>query len=87
MKALMQYICLFLVFATLSGCASGKSQSCAYRSLIGQNIFTADLDSIRAEGKEVRLLYPDSYIGFKSEPNRVNVTRDDRDEIVDVTCG
>lgn len=79
---------MILALACLSGCASaGRSDGCGYRSLIGKNVYSADLDAVRASGKEVRLLYPDSYLGFKSDPNRVNVTRDDNGEIVDVTCG
>ena len=72
----------------LTACASGgRSSDCNYRNLIGKSLYSADLDPIRASGKEIRLLYPDSFLGFQKDPNRVNVIRDQSDEILAVTCG
>ncbi len=72
----------------LAGCASaGRTSDCSYRGLIGKNVYSADLDMIRSRGKEVRILYPDSFLGFERNPNRVNVIRDQGDQIVGVTCG
>lgn len=82
-----QFLMIGAAVLLFSACAAGRSSDCAYRSLIGQNVYSADLGAIRASGKEVRLLYPDSFIGFERKPNRVNVTRDMSDQIVDVTCG
>lgn len=79
---------LGLSLFVLSACASaGSTSECAYRSLIGKNVYNADLSTIRSAGKEVRILYPDSYLGFERNLNRVNVIRDHNDEIVGVTCG
>lgn len=84
----MKIIAILGLSLVLSACASaGSTSDCSYRSLIGRNVYNADLGDIRAAGKEVRILYPDSYLGFERKPNRVNVIRDDNDEIVGVTCG
>ena len=79
---------LILTFVlALTACAAGRTSDCAYRGLIGKNVYSEDVEAVRASGKEVRLLYPDSFLGFEKKPNRVNVTRDDNDEIVAVSCG
>ena len=85
----MRYLLfLTLVLTGLTGCMSaGRTSDCPYRSLIGKNVHNADLGMIQTQGKELRLLYPDSFLGFDKKPNRVNVIRDDSDEIVAVTCG
>jgi len=80
----------FIILITalgLSGCAAGQTTDCAYRDLIGKDVYSADLQKLRDEGKDVRLLYPDSFIGFQKNPNRINVTRDENDQIVAVSCG
>lgn len=82
-----QWMIIGTVAILLTGCSAGRVSGCGYNSLVGQSIYKADLDSIRASGKEVRLLYPDSYLGFEKNDNRVNVIRDDTAEIVAVTCG
>lgn len=77
-----------MVALLLGGCASaGRTSDCAYRNLVGKSIYSAELGAVRDSGKEVRLLYPDSFLGFKADPNRVNVIRDENDKILAVTCG
>ena len=72
----------------LGACASaGRTSDCAYRNLVGKSVHSADVEAVKQSGKNIRLLYPDSYLGFKSDPNRVNLIRDDNDQIVAVTCG
>ncbi len=71
----------------LTSCASGRTSDCAYRNLIGKNVYGAEVEAVRSSGKEVRVLYPDSFLGFEKNSTRVNVIRDDSDEIVAVTCG
>lgn len=84
----MKFIFSFLLVLGLAACASGgRSSDCAYRNLVGKNIYGPEVDKLRQSGHEVRLLYPDSYLGFQKNPNRVNLIRDQNDEIVAVTCG
>ena len=72
----------------LCACASGGTRSdCPYQSLVGQKTGGADIGSLRDAGRQVRILYPDSYLGFGKNPERVNIIRDENDEILAVTCG
>lgn len=72
----------------LGGCASaGTTSNCPYRGLVGKNVYSAELDDLRQQGKEIRLLYPDSFLGFEKKPGRVNVIRDENGEILAVNCG
>ena len=84
----MKLTLVLLPILALTACASGGTTSnCNHRNLIGKSVYSADLDTIRSSGKEIRLLYPDSFLGFSKNPNRVNVIRDQSDEILGVTCG
>ncbi|PZP56167.1 MAG: hypothetical protein DI586_04590 [Micavibrio aeruginosavorus] len=71
----------------LTSCAAGETSNCAYRNLVGKNVYGVEVEAVRQSGKEIRVLYPDSFLGFEKKPGRVNVIRDDSDEIVAVTCG
>lgn len=83
----MKFIVILTTLFALTGCAAGQTSNCSYRNLIGKNVYSGEVEAIRQSGKEVRLLYPDSFIGFSRQENRVNLTRDDNDEIVSVSCG
>lgn len=83
----LKTLTVFMMILGLAGCAAGRSSDCAYRNLVGKNIYDAELEAVREAGKDVRLLYPDSFLGFEKNPNRVNVIRDETDEIVAVNCG
>lgn len=84
----MKNMILFGVIAImLTGCAAGKTDGCAYKGLVGKSAYGAEVDAVRASGKEIRLLYPDSFLGFEKKENRVNLIRDETGEILAVTCG
>ncbi len=70
----------------LTSCAAGETTNCAYRNLVGKSVYGSEVEAVRSSGKEVRILYPDSFLGFEKKPGRVNVIRNN-DEIIAVNCG
>jgi hypothetical protein len=77
----------FAVALGLAGCAAGRVSDCPHRDLIGQSVHGAAPDTLREAGKTVRVLYPDSFLGFGRDETRVNLIRDEAGTIQAVTCG